>query len=75
MYLYEICSQVIIQGNICVKVFHNGQEEDSRYYRDMDDFDSFSADIDDLEECEVRYIYPTKACDGTQWLVIEVAEV
>lgn len=75
MKLYELCSSIIIQGNIEIKVFtEDGNEKESRYYRDEMDFDTNCNDAYELEDLEVTYIYPAKAYDGTQWLVIEVRE-
>jgi hypothetical protein len=75
MKLYELCSAIIIQGNIEIKVFtEDGNEKESRYYRDEMDFDTNCTDAYELEDLEVTYIYPSKAYDGTQWVVIEVRE-
>jgi hypothetical protein len=73
MKLYELCSQIIIQGNIELIVFdEDGNETDRRYYHDQDDFDTNCTDAYDLEDLEVTYIYPTKAPGGSVWLNIEV---
>ena len=75
MKLYELCSAIIIQGNIELAVFdEEGNEKERRFYRDQFDFDTNCTDAFELEDLEVTYIYPAKAYDGTQWLVIEVRE-
>lgn len=75
MKLYELCSAIIIQGNIELTVFdEEGKEKERRFYRDQFDFDTNCCDAYELEDLEVTYIYPAKAYDGTQWLVIEVRE-
>lgn len=75
MRLYELCSAIIIQGNIELAVFdEEGNEKERRFYRDQFDFDTNCTDASDLEELEVTYIYPAKAYDGTQWLIIELRE-
>jgi hypothetical protein len=71
MKLYELCSQMIIQGNIELIVFdEDGNETERRFYHDQDDFDTNCTDAFDLEDLEVTYIYPTKAPGGSVWLNI-----
>ncbi len=75
MTLYDLTTSFLIQGNISVKVFDEaGSEIESRFYRDQDDFDTNCTDAFELEDFEVTYMYPSKACDGTPWLVIEVSK-
>lgn len=74
MTFYELTTTITLQGNIEVKIFNNqGDEIENRFFRDLDDFNINCTDTDDLEDCEVTYIYCTKSADGTPWLTIEVA--
>ena len=76
MTFYELTSTLTLQGNIEVKVFDTeGNEQESRCFRDLSDFDCTCTDTNDLEDYEVTYIYTTKSADGEAWLVVEVAEV
>lgn len=75
MTLHDLTTSILIQGNIAVKVFDEaGNELDRRFYRDESDFDCNCNDCIDIEDLEVTYIYPSKAYDGTPWLVVEVSE-
>jgi len=75
MTLYDLSSSILIQGNVAVKVFdESGSEKESRFYHEQSDFDTNCCDAYELEDLEVTYIYPSKATDGTPWLVIEVTE-
>jgi hypothetical protein len=75
MKLYELCTQMIIQGNIELVVFdEHGEEKERRWYHDQTDFDTNCTDAYDLEDLEVTYIFPQKASGGSVWLVIEVSE-
>ena len=75
MKLYELCSAIIIQGNIELKVFdEEGNEKEARTYRDQFDFDTNTTDAFELEDLEVIYMYPMDAYDRKPWLVIEVRE-
>jgi hypothetical protein len=75
MRLYELCSQIVIQGNIELAVFdEEGNEKERRFYRDQFDFDTNCTDAFDLEDLEVTYMFPNKGCDGSAWLVIELRE-
>ena len=74
MKLYELADTVTLQGNIIIKVFDGeGNEKESRFVRDSGGFDCAFDDADDLEDCEVSYMYPEKGI-GTAWLVIEVIQ-
>lgn len=75
MRLYELCSAIIIQGNIAIKVFdEEGDELEERLFRNQDNFDTNLALAADLEYLEVIYIYPMDLYRGEQWLVIELRE-
>ena len=75
MKLYELCSAIIIQGNIAVKVFNEEVYEiEARYFRNQDNFDTNIPAIADLEDLEVIYMYPMDLYDRKPWLVIEVRE-
>lgn len=74
MTFYDLTTTITLQGNIEVKIFnHLGDEIDSRFFRDLDDFSISCTETEDLEDCEVTYIYSKKSCDGTAWLTVEVA--
>ena len=76
MTFYELTTSLTLQGNIEVKVFDaDGDLKESRCFRDLNDFSCTCTDTNDLEECEVTYMYATKSADGEAWLVIEIAEV
>lgn len=73
MTLYDLTNTATIQGNIEIKIFdQDGNEKESRFYRDQDDFTPFYEDCSDIEDCDIIYIYCTKSCDGAPWLVIEI---
>ena len=75
MKLYELCTQIVIQGNIELIVFdEHGNEKERRFYYDQTDFDTNCTDAYELEDLEVTYIYPTKSHGGSVWLNIEVIE-
>lgn len=75
MTLYDLTTSILIQGNVAIKVFDEaGNELVQRFYHDQSDLDCNCNDCFDIEECEVTYIYTSKACDGSAWLVIEVEE-
>jgi hypothetical protein len=75
MRLYELCSAIIIQGNVSVKIFdEEGNELEERLFRNQDNFDTNLPLVSDLEYLEVLYIYPMDLYRGEQWLVIELAE-
>jgi hypothetical protein len=75
MTLFDLSFSILIQGNVAVKVFdESGNEKESRFYSGQSDFDTNCCDAFELEDLEVTYIYPSKAPDGTPWLVIEVTE-
>lgn len=72
MTLYELADTVALMGNIIIKVFDgDGNEKESRFVRDSGGFNCICDDADDLEDCEVSYMYPERGI-GTAWLVIEV---
>lgn len=74
MTFYELTTSITLQGNIEVKIFNSmGDEIESRCFRDLDDFSISCTDTEDLEDCEVTYVYSSKSCDGTPWLTVEVA--
>ena len=76
MTLYTLVNYTTIQGNVEIKIFNSmGDEIGARFFRDQDDFSLFCNDCEDLCEAEVTYLYPTKSCDGTEWLVVEVAVI
>ena len=75
MTLYDLTQSMTIQGNIRIHVFDaNGSEKEIRSAADQDDFSPHLADMDDIEDLTVTYIYPTKEVGGMAWLNIEVAE-
>lgn len=75
MTLYDLTNSTTVQGNIEIKVFDSqGSEKESRFFRDQDDFSCYMNDCDDMEDFRINYIYPTKGCDGTVWLVIELCD-
>jgi hypothetical protein len=75
MRLYELCSQIVIQGNVAVKIFdEEGNELDERLFRNQENFDTNLALASDLEYLEVLYIYPMDLYRHEQWLVIELRE-
>jgi hypothetical protein len=75
MRLCELCSAIIIQGNVAIKIFdEEGNELDERLFRNQDNFDTNLALASDLEYLEVIYIYPMDLYQGQQWLVIELRE-
>jgi hypothetical protein len=75
MTLYDLTNVTTLQGNIEVKVFDaEGSEKEARFYRDQDDFTPHWCDAEDIEDLQVTYIYTTKSCDCTAWLVIELQE-
>lgn len=72
MTLYELADTVTLQGNIIIKVFDGeGNEKESRFVHESTGFNCICDDADDLEDCEVSYMYPERGT-GTAWLVIEV---
>lgn len=76
MTLYELTNTVTVQGNIEIRIFDtNGNEKESRYFRDQDDFNTRYEDSDDLDDFTITYIYHSRGYDGTPWLVIEITEV
>lgn len=76
MNFYEFTTTFTLQGNIEIKVFDaEGNELESRCFQDLSDFDCTCTDTNDLEDCEVTYMYATKSADGEAWMVIEVAKV
>lgn len=75
MTLFELTDPVAIQGNVEIKIFDDsGNEKNSRFFRDQSAFIPRYEDCEDLEDCEVLYIYTTKSYDGTPWLVIEIIQ-
>ena len=76
MTFYELTTAITLQSNVELVIYDSrGDELERRYFRDQDDFSTGYTDTEDLEECEVTYIYCTKSCDGTPWLVVEMAHV
>lgn len=76
MTLYELTNAATLQGNIEMKIFgEDGDEKESRFFLDQDDFFPAHEDCDDVEDFRVSYIYYSHGCDGTPWLVIEIVEV
>ena len=76
MTLYDLVNSITLQGNIEIKIFNcMGDELEFRCFRDQDDFRLYYNDCEDIAEAEVTYLYPTKSCDGTEWLVVEVAVI
>ena len=75
MKLYELCSAIIISGDIALNVFdEEGNKKETRIYRHQTDFDTITTDAFELEDTEVTNIYTSVDCDCTQWLVIDVME-
>ena len=75
MTLFELTDPVAIQGNVEIKIFDgSGNEKESLFYRDQSTFIPRYEGCDELEDCEVLYIYPMKSYDGTPWLVIEITK-
>lgn len=73
MTLYELVNSTTIQGNIEIRVFDQDNTEiESRVFRDQDDFNPKYRDCDDIEDCDILFIYCHKSPDGTPWLTIEV---
>ncbi len=73
MTLYDLTNEINIQGNICIIVFDpDGNETERRYFRDQSDFNAYYEGADDLDNCEVSFIYPTHAYCETAWLNIEL---
>ena len=75
MTLYDLTNETTLQGDVCIKVFdQDGNEKESRFFRDQCEFICYCNDVDDLENLEVSFIYPHKSPDGAAWLVIELTE-
>lgn len=75
MTLYDLTNSLALQGNIEIKVFDSeGNEKETRCFRDAESFSCNCTDTNDLEDHEVIYMYATKSADGTAWMVIEVTE-
>ena len=75
MTLYDLCNNITLQGNIELKVFDpEGTVLDSHFFRDEYEFHIAYTAYTELEDLEVSYIYPSKSCDGTVWLIIEVTQ-
>lgn len=75
MTLYDLSCACTLQGNIEIKVFNQaGEELESRCAREQVSFECVFTNTDDLEDCEVSYMYATKSADGTEWLVIELVQ-
>lgn len=73
MTLYELTDNITLQGNIEIKIFNEqGNEEETRCYRDNDGFHCTCDDADDIEDLEVTYIYSTTNYGTGAWTVIEV---
>ena len=74
MTLYDLTNTITIQGNVAIKIFdEHGDETETRFFRDQDDFNCYNA-CDDIEDLTLSYIYSTKRYDGTPWLVIELSK-
>lgn len=72
MTLYELTNSMTIQGNICIKIFDlDGREHERRIFKDRDDFTTYHAGADDLDDLEIIYMYAGREHCET-WLNIEL---
>ena len=75
MTLKELSQSFNLQGNIEIKVFDpEGNEKETRCFKNEDTFCCTCTDTNDLEDLEVTYMYAIKSADGEAWMVIEVSE-
>lgn len=73
MTLYDMMNAMSIQGNVEIRIVDaNGLAKETHFFRDVDELSSTCYDVDEFEDMEVLYIYPTKSLDSEPWLVIEL---
>ena len=72
MTLHDLTSSATLQGNININIWEDGDEVESRYFKDQIDFDCYCNDCDDVEDCEITHMY-SENCNGVAWMVIDVS--
>ena len=73
MTLRDLTSSATLMGNISINVWENGKEVGHRFFENVDDFDCYHYDCDDIADYEITFISSEHELCVTS-LVIDVSK-